>query len=122
MKIWNEHAADHSAKLKIVGTFKTVEDAKDVVNKVNGLISLLEKDLHKEEGQAYAKEVLEYTMNNNFMLTPEAVNSSDLHYPIENIDNKIVVETDDIEIQLFIESFINNGGKIEIMSKHDNWE
>jgi hypothetical protein len=33
MKIWFENAGDHSAKLRIIGSFKTEDDAQKAVEK-----------------------------------------------------------------------------------------
>ena len=119
MKVWFETAGDHSAKLRIVGTFKTEKDAQKAVERVNGLMDILKEHNTISPGDYFNNEVLAYLTKNNFSISPEAVTSCELHYPIERHGNSIEVETDELEIQIFLESFIICGGKLEIYSRHD---
>ena len=119
MKIWVESAGDHSAKLRIVGTFKTEDYAQKAVEKINGLMNVLEGEQTESPHGPFSEEVLKYISENNTPLSPEAVSSCKYHYPVNNVGTRIEVETDEMEIQIFIETFINTGGKLEIYSKHD---
>lgn len=120
MKIWHEHSADHSAKLKIIGKFKTVDDANIAMTRMNDIIDLMQKELtYANSGDAFPSEILDYISQNNFMISKSAMNSAELYHDIEQSGTTIEVNTNETEIQLFIEAFINCGGKIEIFSKHD---
>lgn len=119
MKIWFESAGDHSAKLRIIGTFKTEDDAQKATDKINGLRNTLEGHQTTSPHGPFSEEVLSYIRDNNFPVSPEAVESCKYHFPVDNQGKSIVVETDELAIQIFIETFINCGGKIEIYSKHD---
>jgi hypothetical protein len=119
MKIWIKTAGDHSAKLTIIGTFKTEDDAQKAVEKVNGLLDVLAGDQTPSPHGTFSEEVLKYISSNNFPISPEAVESCKYHYELEKHGNKIEIETDDTAIQIFIETFIHCGGKLEIYSRHD---
>lgn len=119
MKVWLEQAGDHSAKLRIVGTFKTEEDAEKAVITINGLITVLQGPQTKDSNGPISKEVLGYLSGNNYPLSREAVDSCQYHDPVDRVDNSIEVKTDEYAIQVFIEAFIQNGGRIQIHSRHD---
>lgn len=119
MKIWIETAGDHSSALRIVGNFKTEDDAQKAVDRINSLLSILGGQQTTLPNGSFSKEVLDYIMENNFQLSPEAVDSCKYHYPIDRRGNRIIVETDELAIQIFLEAFISCGGKLEIYSRHD---
>lgn len=119
MKVWFESAGDHSANLRIVGTFKTEEDAQKALDKINGLQDVLSGQQTKSPHGPFSEEVLTYISKNNYPLSPEAVESCEYDHQITKQGKSIAVETDELAIQLFIETFINCGGKLEIYSKHD---
>ncbi len=119
MKIWFETAGDHSANLRIVGTFKTEDDAEKAVERVNGLMNVLGGQQTISPGDLLSKEALAYISENNFLVSDEAVDSCQYYEPINRRGKDITVETDELAIQIFIEAFIHCGGKLEIYSKHD---
>ena len=120
MKIWYEHSADHSAKLKIIGKFKTVDDANLAMTRMNDIMKLMQQELtYRNSSDAYPVEILDYISKNNFGLSKSAIESAEYYHNIEQSGTTIEVSTDELEIQLFIETFINCGGKIEIFSKHN---
>ncbi|PRN01350.1 DUF6375 family protein [Aliarcobacter cryaerophilus] len=120
MKIWHEHSADHSAKLKIIGTFKTIDDANLAKSRIDDIVNLMQQQLtYTNSGDTFPAEILDYITQNNFIISKSAMESAELYHDIEQTGKTIEVNTDETDIQLFIESFINCGGKIEVFSKHD---
>lgn len=119
MKIWFESAGDHSAKLRIVGTFKTESDAQKAVEGINGLMHVLAGKQTTSPHGPFSEEVLQYTSGKNFLVSHEAVESCQYHCEIEKQGSKIEIETDELAIQIFIETFILCGGKLEIYSRHN---
>ena len=73
MKIWHEHSADHSAKLKIIGKFKTVDDAKLAMTRMKDIMKLMQQELEYIEGAFFPKEIQKYMIENNFCLSKSAI-------------------------------------------------
>jgi len=119
MKIWIEKAGDHSAKLRIIGTFKSEDDAQRAVDRINSMIGIAQKADEPKPGDYFAKEVLDFMMRSEISFSPQAVASCVYHYPVQRVGRTIEVETDELDIQIFLEGFIHCGGKIEIYSMHD---
>jgi len=120
MKIWQEHAADHSFNLRIVGRFMDVAHTKKAAELLNDILDIVSKEHKIEPGHSYSEPMLEFIKQTNFSVSPEAVESAQYHYPVEPKGTQIEIHTDDILIQVIIEAFIHAGGKIEIYSRHDH--
>lgn len=119
MKFWCEQSGDHSAKLRIIGNFKSEKDAEQAVKSINGLIEVARDAPKPSLGKTFADEVLTYIAGNSYSFSPQAVESCLYTSPVNNSGRTITVETDELEIQVLIEGIILNGGKIEIYSRHD---
>jgi len=119
MKLWTEKAGDHSANLRIVGTFKTEADAQKAVDRINSLLDITKNADEPKPGDYYAKEILDFMVKKNVSFSPQAVASCAVHSPVEKHGKSITVETEALDIQVFIEAFIACGGKIEVYSLHD---
>lgn len=119
MKIWHEHAADHSSNLRIVGRFKDAADAKKAADLLNEVLDIASKGHRIEPGRYYSAEMLEFINRTSFSVSPEAVESAQYHFPVAPQGAQIEVRTDDMLIQVIIEAFIHAGGKVEVYSLHD---
>lgn len=118
MKIWKSFAGEHSAKLKIIGTFKTAEDANKAAAFYNELIDV--EDKTKIGNQYFSDEVMKvlnkYDMHSLGENDPQ---EADFFSKFEPVGNKIEVLTDELDIQSIIKTFIRWGAKIELYSRHD---
>ena len=112
MKIWKSFSGDHSAKLKIVGEFKTRQDAEEAAEYFNRLIHVEDKDRSSDELKEFFKKYGYAAFNY------EDPKQMDYFYEVEPKGNKIIVETDELEIQAIIKIFIDHEAKIEILSRH----
>jgi len=119
MKIWIESAGDHSAKLRIVGSFKTADDAQKAIDQINGLMTVLDEKQTASPHGPFSEEVLQYMSSHNYHVSPEAIESCQYEHVIQKNGKSIEVTTDELAIQVFIETFIACSGKLEIYSKHD---
>jgi hypothetical protein len=119
MKIWIENAGDHSANLKIIGTFKSEDDAQKAVDTINSMIDITQSAGEPKPGDSFAKEVLDFMAKNNTPFSPEAVASCAYYSPVKRVGKAIEVRTDELEIQILIGTFIYCGGKIELYSLHN---
>ncbi len=118
MKIWKSFSGDHSAKLRIIGTFKTVEDARKAAKLFNDLLQV--KDKSKQPSRPFSDELREVCKTHNFhSFSENDPEQLELYYPISTEENKIVVETDELEIQALLKVLLDKGAKIELYSRHD---
>lgn len=118
MKIWRSFSADHSAKLKIIGTFKTAKDAEEAATIFNALLAVKNKD--KGSNDAFSNEIMEVLKRYNFSSFSEHdPEQLELFSQLKPAGNRIIVETDEIEIQALLKVLVHNGAKIKIYSKHD---
>lgn len=118
MKIWKSFSGEHSAKLKIVGKFKTIEDAKKAETLFNGLLQIEDKYSSKPD-RSYSDEVSKFIMDNNFPLLPNDIEQLEYIYPIEADGKTIEVLTDDWAIHPLIQAMVHFGAKVEVYSRHD---
>lgn len=118
MKIWKSFSSEHSAKLRITGTFKTIEDANEAAKVFNELLDI---ESRTNEGAEYpfTEEIMEVMNKYQVYLNPSAGEDLDYLYPVSVEGQKIVVETDDFAIQALSQVFIRYGAKVEIYSRHD---
>lgn len=121
MKIWKSFSGEHSAKLRIIGTFKTAEDAKKAESLFNRLLEVEDRysPTPDVQGQSYSKQMLDFFMENNFSIEPNALEHLEYLYPVEAEGNKIIAETDDWALQPLMQAMIYYGAKIELYSRHN---
>ena len=118
MKIWKSFSAEHSAKLRIVGTFKNADDAKAAESLFNDLLKVDEKELQSKS--LLNGELSRILQSNNFMSFNEHDPEQMMYFsPVEAVDNKIVINTDELEIQAVLKILLHKGAAIKIHSKHD---
>lgn len=118
MKVWKSFSGDHSAKLRIIGTFKTVEDAKEAADTFNDLLAVEEKD--KGKNLYFSDEVMEVMKKHNFhSFSEQDPQQLDLFYALEPKGNEIIVETNEVEVQALLKVLLHKGAKIELYSQHD---
>ena len=118
MKIWKSFAGEHSAKLRIIGTFKTAEDAQKAADFYNDLIDVEDKT---DGGNEYfSEELMELFRKHNFhSFNENDAEQADYFYKFEPEGNQIEVLTDELEIQSIIKAFVRWGAKVELYSRHD---
>lgn len=115
MKIWNAFSGDHSMKLKIVGEFKEVESAKLAGELINELLELGENiDPRSIELRRINEKHQFYLVNDE-----KEIENLQLFYPVEVMNKKIEITTDDIEIQPLLKALLHYGAKIELFSGHN---
>lgn len=120
MKIWKSFAGEHSAKLKIIGTFKTEENAEKAAAFYNDLIDVEDKSKGEGEDDYFSQELIDlFQKHKVHSLNETDVEQADYHYKLEPDGNRIEVLTDELEVQSIIKTFIRWGAKIELYSRHD---
>ena len=122
MKIWKSFSADHSARLKIVGEFKTAEDSNKFVEQITDFIKEVSGDEDYKIYEQLENEV--FRKHNHFgsVLGENDVKEA-AYFSEDDIEqknnNKILVETSEIGIGFIMKLIISNGGKVEVLSYHD---
>ena len=107
MKIWKAFSGDHSAKLKIIGTFKTVQDAEKASDLFNKLLAVDNKD--KGENLHLSDEIREIANEYDFnWFSEHDPQQLDLYDELDPQENKIIVETDETEVQALLKVLLAN--------------
>ena len=126
MKIWYGYGSDHSAKLVMIGEFKTEEDAARIYELINTLLQHASSDA--------AEEVIDHwTKNERFSEdTEKRLRELQLYYvsPSDIADfafadismdksaNVLQFWTDDVDIGGFVKLLVNSGAKVQVYSAH----
>jgi len=119
MKIWKTFSAEHSAKLRIIGTFKdenSVEKVKEIIE------AMLDVDTNEEpkRGDYYTDTVMDVLKKYNLPpINPEDVKHFNHLHSIDYSDRQIEIRTDELEIQGLVNLMISKGAKVEMYSRHD---
>lgn len=118
MKIWKSFSSEHSAKLRIIGKFKTEADAQNAADFFNELIDVSDKT---DGGNPYfSDELMDLFKKHNFNTFNEHdAEQADYYYKLEPTGRQIEILTDELEVQAVIKTFIRWGAKIELYSRHD---
>lgn len=120
MKIWHSYSGEHSSNMRIIGTFKSEDDANEAVAIFNAII-----DRYNEtEGQRFKTTFDRFRPifeEHQFeKLTEGDMSELPYLYPIDKADgNQIVYDSDDEFLQILARVIMHKSGKIEIFSRHD---
>ena len=126
MKIWKGYGSEHSANLVIIGTFKTIEDASEVKGIIEELTAVVRDDEKNgliKAGESYnrlSESISNFVLKSNF----GRFDYSDpaqllLDYKLTQDSEKIIINTEEQSIQIFINAMLHRGGKVEVFSNHD---
>lgn len=121
MKIWKSHAGEHSAKLRIVGRFRTAEEAAKAEELFEELSKLAQEErltsTEEYHNDPDAKRIIkEYNMYSIGFSDLEGLN---LPHTLTRNGKEVEVTTDDEEIQGLLKIMIHYGARVEMYSKHD---
>jgi hypothetical protein len=120
MKIWKEKAGDHSANMKVIGRFKTVEDASKAASQINSFLEAVQVAQDRsgqQEGEHFMKALFELLNHPPYIVTDAGIDSCEFLYPVESTGNTIEYYSDDTQIQLLVDIILCNGGKIEVFTE-----
>lgn len=125
MKIWNSYGSEHSYNLKMIGTFKTVEKAKDAKDAIEQLVRFVEKtggfDTY-ERAERFTDEQLELYRNGTKgvqSLSSREYSQFALDISVKQAENTIQISTDEIDVSAYLKVLIDCGAKVEVYSAHD---
>lgn len=123
MKIWQGFGSEHSAKLRLVGTFKTVADAQRVNEDVNSLQAMVLKHENEilSQPDKYPEEILHALsrqIRGGASIHPKDLEDFFMFEGFEQNGNQLIMETDDEGWAGLIKLFVNNEAKVEVFSRH----
>jgi Family of unknown function (DUF6375) len=116
MKIWTAYAGEHSARLKIIGTFEQVEDAAAAADLFNRLIEVADK--HAADTAEFVPTLLRACADAG--LSDFAAHDAPqlrLFEPIWAAGTEVRVETRQTDIQAILKVLIRYGARIEIITR-----
>ena len=120
MKIWKHFSADHSARLRIIGTFKEVADAEKAAALINDLIGVVNSTDDEAESLYLTDALIAVTKKYDLgTLGKYDLEGLRLDHSINTEAKQIEISTDETEIAALIKAMISQGASIELFSLHD---
>jgi hypothetical protein len=111
MKIWRAYSSEHSARLKIIGTFETITDARQAA-------ALLNRLLDPSGSQGSLEELLQACREGDLSgFSSFDVSQLRLFRPIYAAGTEIRLENDGTEIQALLKVLIYYGAKVEVVPR-----
>jgi hypothetical protein len=126
MKIWYGYGSEHSMNLVMIGEFKEIKEAK----KAQKAIAELVKQAIKEDDEGitnweepateYSREMSALLSNLQlYSVSPTELRQFAFDVNIDLDGNKVVISTDENDVQAFMKVLLNHGARIEVFSRHD---
>lgn len=122
MKVWNGFGGEHSAKLRIVGTFETESDASNARAIIDALSEVSWEVAQKiQNDREFTREVLDLLVSLNFMsVGHDHLAHFHFEFDMKQAGNQLEIRTDELTLEAFALPMLNNGATIKIFSEH-NW-
>ncbi len=126
MKIWNDFGSEHSARLVLIGKFKTIACAVEAKESLELLIKQVEKEARlknePEKGvpDRYSKDMLVLLEKIKIhSIEPGELEQLSNPFSFELKESTLVIDTEEIDVSAFLKLMIDNGARVEIYSRHD---
>ncbi len=119
MKIWNNYGTEHSYNLVMIGEFENIKEAE----KVKCAIERLESELPDLElnHDRYSDKVINLLRDVNCMsVSTQELEQFMYDHRLSIDQNKLVIETDEIDFSAYIKLMIDAGATIEIFRDQGN--
>jgi hypothetical protein len=127
MKVWTGYGSEHSMNLVMIGLFKEASDARDAKDLIADLVGRASKEpirSYKDDlrDARFSDEMLDFLVNKSKISTlgPAEVEQFAYDVNVAQIDNKLILRTDESDVSGFIKLLIERGAKVEIFSAHDH--
>lgn len=127
MKIWNGFGSEHSMNLVMIGHFKDATAAETAFDTIKAATDAVQEELDAgrlvmgEPGDKFTDEMLK-TVGDLHMHSIGARELEQLLYDVkvERRGDHVVLETDEVEVQVFVKLLLSQGARIEMYSAHDH--
>jgi hypothetical protein len=126
MKIWNGYGSEHSANLVIIGKFATASAAGENLALLNDAIAVAQSDYDSGQFEsATRKNELSEGMMDLFRRTQLALGYADPEQFLYDFNatlegDKVVITTNELEINALIKVLLHGSAKIEVYSAHEH--
>jgi hypothetical protein len=127
MKIWCQNGSEHSANLVMIGHFKDVAEAAKACRMIEELRE------HMMQGQEFgASDIYEPPDRYNtailgllerlgiYNITPQELEQFTYDVRLRNVEDTLVLRTEESEISAFLKVMIEKGARVEVFSAHDH--
>jgi hypothetical protein len=126
MKVWIGYGSEHSANLVIIGKFASGKKANAALALLNEATRIARED--EAAGRLKAGELTTKFTDAQMKLcekTNFSVNFGDPEQLLYDFDSKVeadkvVITTDEMEINVFLKILIHEGAKVEVYSAHEH--
>ena len=127
MKIWFGFGSEHSANLVIIGTFASSDDAAKALDLLNEATDIARADEGAgrlkagEVSKKFSDGLLDLATTKNFASFSYG-DPEELLYDFNAVrgGSKVVVTTDELDVNAFLKILIHHGAKVEVYSAHDH--
>lgn len=126
MKIWNGYGSEHSANLVIIGKFASASDAQNNLGFLNEVIEVAQRDYDSGELQnSIQKNEISEGIMELYRRTQLLLGSTDAEQLLYDFNakqegDKIVITTNELEINAVLKVLLHGSAKIEVYSAHDH--
>jgi Family of unknown function (DUF6375) len=125
MKIWYQHASEHSANLVMIGHFENATEAMKAKEIIDELTKQVTADQDKGEivlgspSKRYGKEMLDFLGRLNIM----SIGPGELEQFLYDVEVKVegktvILTTEEIDVSAFLKVLFDQGARIEVYSAH----
>ncbi|WP_028002881.1 MULTISPECIES: DUF6375 family protein [Sinorhizobium/Ensifer group] len=126
MKIWNGYGSEHSANLVIIGKFADASAARDNLALFNEAIKVAQSDYDSGKyNNAAQKREFSDAMMDLYRRTQLSLGYTDPEQLIYEFNakqdgNKVIITTEENDINAVIKILLHGNAKIEVYSAHDH--
>lgn len=125
MKIWYQHASEHSANLVMIGHFENAAEATKAKEIIDELTKQVASDQEKGEivigspTERYSNEMLDFLASLNIMsIGPGELEQFLYDVEVKVKDKAVILTTEEIDVSAFLKVLFDQGARIEIYSAH----
>lgn len=126
MKVWQGYGTEHSMDLVMIGRFDEATKAETALDVIKQAIALIQTEENEgrlvvgDPADRYSDEMLravgELRLHN---IGPRELEQFLYDVTVDRHGEKIVLRTDEVEVQAFVKLLLTHGAKVEMFSAHD---
>lgn len=126
MKVWFGYGSEHSANLVLIGEFKDAGEAQKSLNLLNEATKIAEADAdagHITAGtvtRQISEAQMDFFKRTNLALGYGGPEQLLLEFHAKAEGNRVVITTEEDEINSIVNILLHGGAKVEIYSAHDH--